>query len=143
MAGIAAVTPGAIAPAAEATQNPRTGKAGEGASTAAVDLSQVRGRGAGKSQPAEDQSGEPAHIKQLREQIKQLQKQLAEEQKQLAALMKMNKGTDDSGKLAAVSAKQASIATLNGEILSATAALLEALNASGTSSAGGMLSTQA
>ncbi|MNH39736.1 hypothetical protein D3C79_1009490 [compost metagenome] len=50
---------------------------------------------------------------------------------------------DETTKLAAVSAKQAIIATLNGEILQATAQLLEALQKTGGSSAGGMVNTQA
>ncbi|MFB4394207.1 MULTISPECIES: hypothetical protein [unclassified Pseudomonas] len=86
-------------------------------------------------------SGEPAHIKQLRELIKQLQKQLAEEQKQLAKLMASK--MDEGSKLSLVSAKQASIATLNGQVQAATAQLLEALGKTGGSSAGGMVSTQA
>ncbi|MHC6225263.1 hypothetical protein ACYU03_10925 [Pseudomonas sp. X10] len=109
-----------------------------------VDFSRLRasagGQGASKTGAAEE-SGEPEHIKQLREQIRQLQKQLVEQQKQLADLMRSN--MEETAKLAAVTALQASIATLSGELQSATALLLEALTKSGGSSAGGMLSTQA
>ncbi|MOA62554.1 hypothetical protein D3C78_1880100 [compost metagenome] len=73
--------------------------------------------------------------------IKQLQKQLAEEQKQLAMIAEQE--MDETSKLAMITAKQASIATLSGQILAATQQLLEALTKTGGSSAGGMIATQA
>ncbi|MBC3409971.1 hypothetical protein HU720_01470 [Pseudomonas sp. SWRI51] len=94
-----------------------------------------------KAAASEPQSDEPAHIKQLREMIKELQKQMAEEQKQLAALMAQK--VDDSIKLPQVMAKQASIATLSGQIQAATAQLLEALVKLGSASSGSMVDTQA
>ncbi|MDH0647837.1 type II secretion system protein M [Pseudomonas sp. GD03858] len=86
-------------------------------------------------------SDEPPSVKELREQIKRLQKQLAQEQKQLAQLQEQAK--DDPTKLAAVQAKQASIATLNGLILAATGQLLQALSEAGGSTAGGSVDTHA
>lgn len=120
-----------------------TAEQGKPASVQA-DFSGLRETGQAKqakqAQSAED-SGEPPHIKQLREMIKKLQKQLAEEQKQLAQLAAQD--MDETSKLAAITAKQASIATISGEIQAATAQLLEALSKTGGSSAGGMVSTQA
>ncbi|MGE7991898.1 hypothetical protein ACQKPE_12770 [Pseudomonas sp. NPDC089554] len=108
-----------------------------------VDFSGVTGSGNSKAAEGSSGSGdsEPAHIKQLREMIKQLQKQLAEEQKQLGELMRRK--MDETTKLSLVSAKQASISTLNGQIQVATAQLLEALAKAGGSSAGGVVNTQA
>ncbi|MEW9905251.1 hypothetical protein ABOA88_19285 [Pseudomonas sp. PKS] len=106
-----------------------------------VDFSGLRDTGQAKQAESAEDSGEPPHIQQLREMIKKLQKQLAEEQKQLAQLAAQN--MDETTKLAAITAKQASIATISGEIQAATAQLLEALSKTGGSSAGGMVSTQA
>ncbi|CAK15978.1 hypothetical protein [Pseudomonas entomophila] len=121
--------------AAEADNTDKTeesGKAGDG----------VKAEGApGQAEAAGQEPSEPAHIEQLREMIKQLQKQMAEEQKQLAMLMARK--MDETTKLPMVIAKQASIATLSGQIQAATAQLLKALTESGGNSAGGMVSTQA
>ncbi|PYC19655.1 hypothetical protein DMX06_15295 [Pseudomonas mosselii] len=87
------------------------------------------------------ESNEDPAIKEQREQIKRLQKQLAEEQKQLAQLMEQAR--HDPSKMAAVTAKQASIATLTGLIMAATAQLLEALRQAGGTSAGGSVDTRA
>lgn len=108
----------------------------------AVDLSKVAGGGvkAAEADSSSD-SSEPPHIMQLREVIKQLQKQLAEEQKQLADLMAKDKG--DGAMMALISAKQASVTTLTGQVMAATAQLLEALTKTGGSSAGGTVDTQA
>ncbi|EKT4523798.1 hypothetical protein QEM13_003077 [Pseudomonas putida] len=127
------VTTGAAAQVPEGTE--------KGDSTVQVDLSGLKANASAKSAQDSQESNEPAHIKQLREMIRQLQKQLVEEQKQLAALMQRD--MDENLKLAAVTAKQASIATLTGEIQAATALLLEALRKSGGSSAGSMVSAQA
>lgn len=94
-----------------------------------------------KPEAVESDPSEPPSIKELREEIKRLQKQLAEEQKQLAQLQEQAK--KDPSKMAAVQAKQASITTLTGLIMAATAQLLEALNKSGGSSAGGSINTTA
>ncbi|MBF8742598.1 hypothetical protein [Pseudomonas guariconensis] len=110
-------------------------------STVQVDLSGLKANDQAKSTQSSQESNEPPHIKQLREMIRQLQKQLAEEQKQLAELMQRD--MDETLKLAAVTGKQASIATLSGEIQAAMALLLEALSKSGGSSAGGMVSAKA
>ncbi|MGG5288965.1 hypothetical protein [Pseudomonas shirazensis] len=107
----------------------------------AVDLSKVAGGTKAAEADSSSDSSEPPHIKQLREVIKQLQKQLAEEQKQLADLMA--KETDDGAMMALISAKQASVATLTGQVMAATAQLLEALTKTGGSSAGGTVDTQA
>ncbi|BBT40423.1 hypothetical protein [Pseudomonas putida] len=133
---------------ATTTQAGEADKTEQGKATGVqVDLSGLRdttqakqAKQAKQAESAED-SGEPPHIKQLREMIKKLQKQLAEEQKQLAQLAAQN--MDETSKLAAITAKQASIATISGEIQAATAQLLEALSKTGGSSAGGMVSTQA
>lgn len=130
--------PNALAQAAE------TSETEQGKNTAAsvqVDTSRLRDTGQAKQAEATEDSGEPPHIKQLREMIKKLQKQLAEEQKQLAQLAARD--MDETAKLAALTAKQASIATISGEIMAATAQLLEALSKTGGSSAGGMVNTQA
>lgn len=145
MVGIAAVTIGnASAQAASVSQASDTDKTEAGSSTQQVDTSKLRGDGQAQgAQGAQGSSGsgEPAHITQLREMIKKLQKQMADEQKQLAILMAQK--TDETTKLTAVTAKQASIATLSGEIMQATAQLLEALQKTGGSSAGGVVDTQA
>ena len=99
--------------------------------------------GAGQAQSTQDseESSESAGVTALRELIKQLQKQLAEEQKQLAQLMSSK--MEETAKANAVSAKQASIATITGQIMTATAQLLELLQQEGGSSAGGVVSTTA
>ncbi|MDR2309335.1 MAG: hypothetical protein LBE53_19355 [Paucimonas sp.] len=125
---------------------PSAEKAETGVATLYVDMSGLndaakKAEEAKKSQGGDQESSEPPHIQQMRQMIKKLQEQLAEEQKQLAqiAAQKM----DDTAKLVLITAKQASIATLSGQIQAATAQLLEALNKTGGSSAGGMVSTQA
>ena len=107
----------------------------------AVDLSKVAGGAKVAQADSGSDSSEPPHIKQLRELIKQLQKQLAEEQKQLAEMMA--KDTDDGAMIALITAKQASVSTLTGQVMAATAQLLEALTKTGDSSAGGTVNTQA
>lgn len=112
--------------------------------TVAVDLKGTgeSGKPAGaKKAEEEGGSGEPSYIQQMREMIKQLQKQLAEEQRQLAQIAAQQ--MDETSKATLLIAKQASIATLSGQIQAATAKLLEALTKTGGSSAGGMVSTQA
>jgi hypothetical protein len=106
-----------------------------------VDLSKVAGGAKAAQADSDSDSSEPPHIKQLRELIKQLQKQLAEEQKQLAEMMA--KDTDDGAMIALITAKQASVSTLTGQVMAATAQLLEALTKTGDSSAGGTVNTQA
>lgn len=106
-----------------------------------VDLSKVAGGAKAAQADSGSDSSEPPHIKQLRELIKQLQKQLAEEQKQLAEMMA--KDTDDGAMIALITAKQASVSTLTGQVMAATAQLLEALTKTGGSSAGGTVNTQA
>ncbi|MGJ7550067.1 hypothetical protein [Pseudomonas alloputida] len=142
MVNIAAVSiSNTSAQAASASQVSDTEKTESGSSTLQVDTSKLRGDGQAKGAEGSSGSGEPAHITQLREMIKKLQKQLADEQKQLAILMAQK--TDETTKLAAVTGKQASIATISGEIQAATAQLLEALQKTGGNSAGGMVDTQA
>ncbi|AUF96776.1 hypothetical protein CXQ80_13490 [Pseudomonas sp. 02C 26] len=106
-----------------------------------VDLSKVAGGAKAAQADSGSDSSEQPHIKQLRELIKQLQKQLAEEQKQLAEMMA--KDTDDGAMIALITAKQASVSTLTGQVMAATAQLLEALTKTGDSSAGGTVNTQA
>ncbi len=145
MVGIAAVNiSNNAAQALGSAQAADSEKATAAGSKLHVDTGKVRGDGqaqATKGTQDSSASDEPAHIKQLREMIKKLQQQLAEEQKQLASLM-AQKG-DDPTRLAAITAKQASIATLAGEIMTATGQLLEALQKSGGSSAGSVVNTQA
>lgn len=106
-----------------------------------VDLSKVAGGAKAAQADSGSDSSESPHIDQLRELIKQLQKQLAEEQKQLAEMMA--KDTDDGAMIALITAKQASVSTLTGQVMAATAQLLEALTKTGGSSAGGTVNTQA
>ncbi|QOE09701.1 hypothetical protein IE322_06465 [Pseudomonas asiatica] len=144
MTGIAAVSISTTSQALSTTQaadSQDAQKTEENGAGTQADTSKVNGGGQTQGAQSSSESSEPAHIRQLREMIKKLQKQLAEEQKQLAQLMAQK--MDETTKLAAVSAKQASIATINGEILQATAQLLEALQRTGGSSAGGMVSTTA
>ncbi|AGZ35839.1 hypothetical protein C4Q28_11000 [Pseudomonas sp. SWI6] len=144
MVGISAVTVNNVSAQAQAANQSSETAATEDRSTTQVDTSKITGNGQAQgAQGAQggEGSGESAAIKQLRQMIKDLQKQLAEQQKQLAAIMA--KDMDESAKLAQASAKQASITTINGEILRATAQLLEALQETGGSSAGGIVSTQA
>ncbi|MFJ4348633.1 hypothetical protein [Pseudomonas sp. NPDC089401] len=147
MVGIAAISisnPSAQAASTTQASASETDKTESGSGTLQVDTSKLRSSGQAQGAKGADESSdssEPAHIKQLREMIKKLQKQLADEQKQLAQLM-AQKG-DDIGKLTQITAKQASVATLNGEIMAATAQLLTALEKSGGSSAGSVVDTQA
>ncbi|WP_295481457.1 hypothetical protein [uncultured Pseudomonas sp.] len=90
---------------------------------------------------ASEQSDEPMNIKQLRELIKQLQKQLDDAQKRLAEIQAQP--MDEKVKMAALSGAQGQIANISAQYLKATAALLQALNQSGGSRAGGMVNTQA
>ncbi|CAI3800131.1 hypothetical protein DBADOPDK_02465 [Pseudomonas sp. MM223] len=55
----------------------------------------------------------------------------------------MDSKMEETAKAAAVSAKQASIATITGQIMTATAQLLELLQQEGGSSSGGMVSATA
>ncbi|MBI6899403.1 hypothetical protein JET64_21575 [Pseudomonas putida] len=141
MVGINSATMGVITSVANAQPAEKKEKP---LTSVAVDLSGEATPGkAEEAKQAEggEGSGEPGHITQLRDMIKQLQKQLAEEQKQLAMIAQQE--MDETSKLAMITAKQASIATLSGQILAATQQLLEALTKSGGSSAGGMIATQA
>ncbi|MBF8671175.1 hypothetical protein IR012_23970 [Pseudomonas putida] len=144
MTGIAAVSIRTTIQAAstiQATDSQDAQKTEENGAGTQADTSKVNGGGQAQGAQGSSESSEPAHIRQLREMIKNLQKQLAEEQKQLAQLMAQR--TDETTKLALVVARQASIATINGEIMRATAQLLEAMQKTGGSSAGGMVSTTA
>ncbi|MEB6589797.1 hypothetical protein MXM82_11710 [Pseudomonas asiatica] len=133
--GVSAQTLGAN-PTAEREQANQTGEA-PGPLRISSDSMKVSAGGQAQSTDSED-NAESQGVTALRQLIKDLQKQLAEEQKQLAALMESK--MDETAKAAAVSAKQASIATINGQILAATAKLLELLQQEGGSSAGGMVS---
>ncbi|PWB35615.1 hypothetical protein DCO48_01635 [Pseudomonas sp. SDI] len=109
-----------------------------------VDASQISnpGKAAEAKEKAEAAaSSEPPHIKQMREQVKRLQKQLEEDQKALAQAM-ASKG-DETTKAVRVMAAQAAVATTSGQLLQATAALLQALTEAGGSSAGSAVSTTA
>ena len=147
MLGITSVSINGIGPQRAAVQN--TGlqvevahSEAETAPGAEVDASSLRDGVPAQAAKGSEDSGdhEPAHIKQLREMIKQLQEQLIEEQKQLTELM--SREMKDSTRIAMVTAKQASIATISGQIMALAAQLVEALTKSGGSSAGGMVSTQ-
>ncbi|AEJ13795.1 MULTISPECIES: hypothetical protein [Pseudomonas] len=117
-------------------------QAGEALGPLSISSDSMKVGGAGQAQSTDSEgSGESQAVSELRQLIKDLQKQLAEEQKQLAALM--DSKMDEAAKAAAVGAKQASIATINGQIMAATAQLLELLQQEGGSSAGGMVSATA
>ncbi|MDD2115092.1 hypothetical protein NP554_25215 [Pseudomonas asiatica] len=117
-------------------------QAGEALGPLSISSDSMKVGGAGQAQSTDNEgSGESQAVSELRQLIKDLQKQLAEEQKQLAALM--DSKMDEAAKAAAVGAKQASIATINGQIMAATAQLLELLQQEGGSSAGGMVSATA
>ncbi|MFV3406492.1 MULTISPECIES: spore coat protein [Pseudomonas] len=140
--GISISNPAANQPASTpAQETPGTQTSLQVDGTKLATESSVAGAGKADRASSSDSDTEAPHIKQLRQMIKQLQKQLADEQRQLAQLMAQK--TDDSAKLALVTAKQASIATLNGQIQAATAQLLTALTESGGSSAGSVVNTEA
>ncbi|MOA26666.1 hypothetical protein D3C78_1474780 [compost metagenome] len=121
-----------------ATERAQAQEAGEALGPLSISSDSMKISGAGQAQSTETDNGDSDTVKELRQLIKDLQKQLVEEQKQLAALQ--NSKMDEAAKAAAVGAKQASIATLNGQIMAATAQLLELLQQEGGSSAGGMVS---
>lgn len=106
-----------------------------------ADLSQVRENGEAKASGASTSDSEPAHIKQLREQIERLQKQLAEQQKQLQKAMASKQ--EETAKAAAVMAAQSAVSSTMAAIQAATSALLEALTAIGGGSSGSLVSTSA
>ncbi|GGU73543.1 hypothetical protein GCM10009504_33500 [Pseudomonas laurentiana] len=111
------------------------------ASGVKADLSQVRENGEAKASGASGGDSEPAHIKQLREQIEKLQKQLAEQQKQLQKAMASQQ--EATAKAAEVMAAQSAVSSTMAAIQTATSALLEALTSSGGSSSGSLVSTSA
>lgn len=121
-----------------ATERAHAQEAGDALGPLSISSDSMKIAGAGQAQSTETDNGDSDTVKALRQLIKDLQKQLVEEQKQLAALQ--NSKMDEAAKAAAVGAKQASIATLNGQIMAATAQLLELLQQEGGSSAGGMVS---
>ncbi|MEE1923420.1 hypothetical protein V0R50_14260 [Pseudomonas sp. 148P] len=105
------------------------------------DMSKLRSEGApAATKSSTEDSGESQEIKQLREQVKKLQQQLAEQQKQLQAAMASK---EDEQKAVRVAAAQAAVATVTGQLLQATSALLQALTEAGSSSAGNSVSTTA
>ncbi|WP_426808684.1 hypothetical protein ABOC32_20915 [Pseudomonas sp. WOUb67] len=117
-------------------------QAGEALGPLSISSDSMKVSAGSQAQPTDSEdSGESEAVTELRQLIKDLQKQLVEEQKQLAALQ--NSKMDDAAKAAAVGAKQASIATINGQIMAATAQLLELLQQEGGSSSGGMVSATA
>ncbi|AVF55221.1 hypothetical protein [Pseudomonas fulva] len=122
-----------------AAERERRVQAGEAPGPLSITSDSLNATATGQAQSA--QSDEPEAVKQLRELIKTLQKQLAEEQKQLSALM--NSDMEETAKMAAISTKQSSIATLSSQIIAASAQLLELLQQSGGGSAGGLVSTRA
>lgn len=86
-------------------------------------------------------SGEPAHIQQLRKHIERLKKQLAEQQKQLQAII--NSKMEATAKAAAVSGAQSAVSTTMGALMTATAQLVKALTENGGGGAGSVVSTSA
>ncbi|NIX95190.1 hypothetical protein HCG45_20870 [Pseudomonas fulva] len=125
-----------------AAERERRVQAGEAPGPLSIAGDSIKATATGQAQAAQgEDSDEPEAVKQLRELIKALQKQLAEEQKQLAALM--NSDMEETAKMAAISTKQSSIATLSSQIIAASAKLLELLQQSGGGSAGGLVSTRA
>ena len=125
-----------------ATEREQAKQAGEALGPLSISSDSMKVSAGSQAQPTDSEdSGESEAVTELRQLIKDLQKQLVEEQKQLAALQ--NSKMDDAAKAAAVGAKQASIATINGQIMAATAQLLELLQQEGGSSSGGMVSATA
>ncbi len=107
-----------------------------------ADLSKIRTDGQATAVEAADvSSNESQQVKQLREQVKELQKQLAEAQKQLQQAMASKE--DERTKAVRVAAAQAAVTTVTGQLLQATAALLQALTDEGGSSAGSSVNTTA
>ena len=124
------------------TEREQAKQAGEALGPLSISSDSMKVSAGSQAQPTDSEdSGESEAVTELRQLIKDLQKQLVEEQKQLAALQ--NSKMDDAAKAAAVGAKQASIATINGQIMAATAQLLELLQQEGGSSSGGMVSATA
>ncbi|WP_336334731.1 hypothetical protein [Pseudomonas putida] len=124
------------------TEHEQVKQAGEAPGPLSVSSDSMKVSAGSQAQSTDSEgSGESQGVTALRQLIKNLQKQLVEEQKQLSALM--DSKMDEAAKTAAVGAKQASIATINGQILAATAQLLELLQQEGGSSTGGMVSATA
>lgn len=114
-----------------AAERERRVQAGEAPGPLSITSDSLNATATGQAQSAQsDDSDEPEAVKQL-----------AEEQKQLPALM--NSDMEETAKMAAISTKQSSIATLSSQIIAASAQLLELLQQSGGGSAGGLVSTRA
>ena len=124
-----------------ATEREQAKQAGEAPGPLSISSDSMKASAGSQAQSTDSEGSGGSAVTELRQLIKNLQKQLAEEQKQLAVLQ--NSKMDEAAKAAAVGAKQASIATINGQILAATAQLLELLQQEGGSSAGGMVSATA
>jgi len=124
-----------------ATEREQAKQAGEALGPLSISSDSMKASAGSQAQSTDSEDSGGSAVTELRQLIKNLQKQLAEEQKQLAALQ--NSKMDEAAKAAAVGAKQASIATINGQIMAATAQLLELLQQEGGSSAGGMVSATA
>ncbi|WP_085624428.1 MULTISPECIES: hypothetical protein [unclassified Pseudomonas] len=124
-----------------ASERAQANQAGEALGPLRIGSDVMKASAGSQAQSTDSGDSGGSAVTELRQLIKNLQKQLAEEQKQLAVLQ--NSKMDEAAKAAAVGAKQASIATINGQILAATAQLLELLQQEGGSSAGGMVSATA
>lgn len=119
----------AVAAADEATQSGTEAKSGEPTKV-----------GGGPAE-AESGSSEPAHIQQLRRQMKELQERLAEQQKQLQEVMASK--MEEQAKVVAVLSAQTAVNGTSAALAQVTAALLSALNETGSSSAGSAVDTTA
>lgn len=96
---------------------------------------------AGGAAPAESAGSESAHIQQLRQQMKELQEQLAEQQKHLQQVMASK--MEEQAKVVAVLGAQTAVNGTSAALAQVTAALLSALNETGSSSAGSAVDTTA
>ena len=122
----------AVATADETTQSGTEAKNGE--------ATRVNMGGGGPGE-AESGSSESAHIQQLRQQMKELQEQLAEQQKQLQEVMASK--MEEDAKVVAVLSAQTAVNGTSAALAQVTAALLSALNDTGSSSAGSAVDTTA
>ena len=110
----------------------------DASATANAEVKPRAARGAA-APPAAESDDSSDMVKQLKKHIAELQKQL---QQQMQELQKIQASTMSAeAKMAAVAGAQAQIAATVGALQEATAALLQALTAQGSSGSGSMVST--
>jgi len=135
-----AVTPTAAAPVATAESEATQTAAAPSATPANAPVGGAGGAGASQSSSSSSSSNSDT-IEQLQKQIAELQKQLKEQQQEMARIQASQQS--EESKAAAVAAIQAQVVATSAGLQTATAALLQVMQESGSSTAGSMVSTTA